>query len=184
MKRILFFDKLDYFALIVAILLKPFFSQVVFRLTIPFFQDLKNHKYLNFFGINWVSFHKLDYRLYNNTFKLRLMLEKKYIENQVSNNNLVKNFISEFKLKKRQIEKLYLCFRDVFWKKEDQNAEGAAVVLIDNFFPENSHKIYFVPYLPMSYLLLKELNRKNITIIGFHALINLFFDPLLPSFSH
>ena len=105
-----------------------------------------------------------------------MLLEKKYIENQVSNNNLVKKFISEFKLKKKQIEKLYLCFRNDFYKQNDKNSEGKAVALINNFFPENDYKVYFVPYNPLSYLLLKELNRKNTIIIGFHVSIKLLFD--------
>ena len=155
MKKVLFFDRLDYFTLIVAILLKPFFNQVVFRRTFPFFQNLKNHKYLNFFGITCISFHKVSYKIFHNTFKISLLLEKKYIENQVSTSNLVKKFINEFKLKKKQIAKLYLCFRNDSYQQNEKNSEGQAVVLINNFFPENDYKVYFVPYNPLSYLLLK-----------------------------
>ena len=178
MKKILFFDKLDYFTLVVAILFRPFFNQVVFRSTITFFQNLKTHKYLNFFGVRWISFYKLNYKVFNNTHKLRPFLEKKYIENQVSNSYLVRKFINEFKLNERQIEKLYLCFRNDFYKKEDGSSDTYAITLIDNFFPENYYRVYFIPYHPLTYLLIKELNKKNIVIIGFHALIKLFFDLL------
>ena len=176
MKKILFFDKLDYFTLVVAILFRPFFNQVVFRSTITFFQNSKTHKYLNFFGLRWISFYKLNYKVFNNTHKLRPFLEKKYIENQVSNSYLVRKFINEFKLNERQIEKLYLCFRDEFYKKEGGNSETFSITLIDNFFPENYYRVYFIPYHPLTYLLIKELNKKNIVIIGFHVLIQLFFD--------
>ena len=41
MKKVLFFDKLDYIAFILAIILRPFFSQIVFRNANQLFQNIK-----------------------------------------------------------------------------------------------------------------------------------------------
>ena len=87
--------------------------------------------------MRWIIFYKLNYKVFNNTHKLRPFLEKKYIENQVSNSYLVRKFINEFKLNERQVEKLYLCFRNDFYKKEGGHSEASVIALIDNFFPEN-----------------------------------------------
>ena len=136
MKKILFFDRLDYFTLILAIILKPFFSQIVFRNASQLFQNLKLHKYLNIIGINWISFYKLDYKIYSECLKLRPILEKKYINNQVSNNPYVKDFIDRFNLNSKQIEKLYLCFRQDSYLNKDGAAAALSIILIKNFFPE------------------------------------------------
>ena len=176
MKKILFFDKLDYFTLILAIILKPFFSRIGFRNASQLFQNLKLHKYLNIIGINWISFYKLDYKIYHESLKLRPILEKKYIKHQVSNNPYVKDFIDKFNLNSKQIEKLYLCFRQEFYFKRDVYGETSSIILIKNFFPERDFKVYFLPYYHLSYLLLKEINEKNIKIIGFHAFINLIIE--------
>ena len=173
MKKILFFDKLDCHSFIVALFLRPFFNSICFRNAIPFFQNLKVQKYLNIMSIKWVSFYNLDYKIIGSSFKLKPIIEKKYISNQVSNNSFVKNFINEFRLKDKQIKKLYLCFRSTFLYEGNFCTEASYLVLIKHFFPEEKFKVYFVPYHPLSYLLLKEANKENITIIGFHAFTNL-----------
>ena len=175
MKKILFFDRLDYFTLILAIILKPFFSQIGFRNASQLFQNLKLHKYLNIIGINWISFYKLDYKIYNECLKLSPILETKYINNQVSNNPYVKDFIDRFNLNSKQIEKLYLCFRQDSSLSKDTVPAAHSIILIKNFFPERDFKVYFVPSHHSTYLLLKEVNKKNIEIIGFHAFIDLIF---------
>ena len=182
MKKILFFDKLDYFTLILAIISKPFFNQIGFRNANQLFQNLKLHRYLNIIGIYWISFRKLNYKIYSESYKLRPILEKAYIKHQVSNNPYVKDFIDRFNLKSKQIDKLYLCFRQDFCLRKDINAEASSIILIKNFFPERDFKVYFFPYYHLSYLLLKELNEKNIKIIGFHAFINLIVKFLLQFF--
>ena len=106
---------------------------------------------------------------------MRPILEKKYIKHQVSNNPYVKDFINKFNLNSKQIEKLYLCFRQDFYLRSDMNGETSSIILIKNFFPERDFKVYFVPSHHSTYLLLKEVNKKNIEIIGFHAFINLIF---------
>ena len=173
MKKVLFFDKLDYIALILAIILRPFFSQIVFRNANQLFQNIKLHRYLNIIGINWISFYKLDYKIYNECLKLSPILETKYINNQVSNNPYVKDFIDRFNLNSKQIEKLYLCFRQDCYLSKDNVPAAHSIILIKNFFPERDFKVYFVPSHHLTYLLLKEVNEKNIKIIGFHAFINL-----------
>ena len=173
MKRVLFFDKLDYIALILAIILRPFFSQIVFRNANQLFQNIKLHRYLNIIGIKWISFSELNYKVFSKTNRLRPILEKKYIKHQLSNNPYVKDFIDKFNLNSKQIEKLYLCFRQVFYLRKDMNGETSSIILIKNFFPEGDFRVYFLPYYHLSYLLLKEINEKNIKIIGFHAFINL-----------
>ena len=175
MKKILFFDRLDYFTLILAIILKPFFSQIGFRNASQLFQNLKLHKYLNIIGINWINFYKLDYKTYSECLKLSPILEKKYINNQVSNNPYVKDFIDRFNLNSKQIEKLYLCFRQDSSLSKDNVPAAHSIILIENFFPERDFKVYFVPSHHSTYLLLKEVNKKNIEIIGFHAFIDLIF---------
>ena len=173
MKKVLFFDKLDYIALILAIILRPFFSQIVFRNANQLFQNIKLHRYLNIIGIKWISFRELNYKVYGESHRLRPILEKKYIKHQVSNNPYVKDFIDKFNLNSKQIEKLYLCFRQDFYLRRDSNGTTSSIILIKNFFPERDFRVYFLPYYHLSYLLLKELNEKNIKIIGFHAFINL-----------
>ena len=105
MKKVLFFDKLDYIALILAIILRPFFSQIVFRNANQLFQNIKLHRYLNIIGIKWISFIELNYKVYGESHRLRPILEKKYIKHQVSNNPYVKDFIDKFNLNNKQIEK-------------------------------------------------------------------------------
>ena len=60
MKKILFFDRLDYLTLIFAIFFRPFFKKVGFRNASPFFKNLKIHKYLNFIGIDVILSIKLN----------------------------------------------------------------------------------------------------------------------------
>ena len=176
MKKVLFFDKLDYIALILAIILRPFFSQIVFRNANQLFKNIKLHRYLNIIGIKWISFSELNYKAYGESHRLRPILEKKYIKHQVSNNPYVKDFIDKFNLNSKQIEKLYLCFRQGFYLRRDKNGETFSIILIKNFFPEGDFRVYFLPYYHLSYLLLKEINEKNIKIIGFHAFVNLIIE--------
>ena len=176
MKKILFFDRLDYLTLIFAIFFRPFFKKIVFRNANYFFKNLKIHKYLNFIGIDWISFYNLDYKIYSHSHKLRAELENNYMRNQVLKNPLIQDFIKEYKLKDKQIEKLYLCFTQNLYLRADENSEASTVILINKFFPEKYFKVYFVPYNALCYLLLKELNQRNVTIIGIHALVNSVLD--------
>ena len=175
MKKVLFFAKLDFFTIFFAIILRPFFNQVVFRAANIFFQNLKVHKCLNLIGIKIVGFKDANYEKYNSSRKEREFLERKYIENQVSKNRLVNNFINEYKLDEKQKEKLYLCFRSDFYVTEDRGSEGFTMTIIKNSFPQNNYKIYYVPCEISSYLLLSEADRKNLSLLSFHIYFNLLY---------
>ena len=161
MKKVLFFDKLDYITLILAIILRPFFSQIAFRNANQLFQNIKLHRYLNIIDINWISFSGLNYKICSESHRLRPILEKKYIKHQVSNNPYVKDFIDRFNLNSKQIEKLYLCFRQDSYLMKDCAPAASSIILIKDFFPERDFRVYFLPYYHLSYLLLKEINEKN-----------------------
>jgi len=54
MKKILFFERLDFISFFIAIFLKPFFGIIKFRTANIFFQRISTHKFLKFFGIEAV----------------------------------------------------------------------------------------------------------------------------------
>lgn len=176
--KILFFAKLDFFSIFFAIILRPFFNQVVFRNANTFFQNFKVHKYLNLFGVKIVGFKDANYEIYDASLNERIHLEKKYIKNQVSKSRLVNNFINEYKLDENQKEKLYLCFRSDFYVAADRGSEGFIMTIIKNIFPENDYKVYYVPFDIHSYLLLSEVNTKNFSLLSFHIYFHLFYKVL------
>ena len=54
MKKILFFEKLDFISFFIAILLRPIFGIIKFRTANIFFQRLSTHKFLKLLGIEAV----------------------------------------------------------------------------------------------------------------------------------
>ena len=166
--KILFFARLDFFTIFFAVILRPFFNQVVFRNANTFFKNFKVHKYLNLIGIKIVGFKDANYEIHDSSFNERVNLEKKYIKNQVSKNKLVNDFINEYKLDEKQKEKLYLCFRSDLYVTPDRGSEGFTMTIIRNIFPENNYKVYYVPFDIHSYLLLSEVNKKNFSLLSFH----------------
>ena len=61
MKKVLFFDKLDYIHINISNYFKSLFlvPNWSFEMQTNYLKTLKLHKYLNTIGINWISFYEV-----------------------------------------------------------------------------------------------------------------------------
>ena len=174
MKSVIFFNKLDYFSLILSVLLKPFFSSIHFRNAIVSFQKHNVINKLKMIGIYWISFVDSKYGIYNESHKIREELEVSFVNNRVKNNILVKKLINDFNFDQLLEKKLFLSFRQQFFQ-DDYNSEASSIVLAKNYFLNKDKRVFYFPSDYNSYLLIKEFKSKKFCIIGIHAFINLFF---------
>ena len=63
---------------------------------------------------------------------------------------------------KSQIKKLYLSLRhDLLNERDFEFNESTSLILIEKFFLSNNFKVYYLPFYPASYVLLKELKKNN-----------------------
>jgi len=170
MKKILFFERLDFISFFIAIFLKPFFGIIKFRTANIFFQRISTHKFLKFFGIEAVYILKENNKIFHQSFKDGWALENKFINNNIKKNILVNNFIDRYNLNEIQKTKLYLSVRSEFFLHDD-NLTSSTIKLVQEFFPKEQYKIYYFPSIISSSLLLFELKQNNIKIINFHLVI-------------
>ena len=170
MKKILFFEKLDFVSFFMAILLRPIFGVIKFRTANTFFQRVSTHKFLKLFGIEAVYILKENNRIFHQSFKDGWKLEDKFINDNIKKNILVNKFIDNYNLSEIQKKKLYLSIRSEFFLHDD-NLTSSTIKLVQEFFPKDQYKIYYFPSIISSSLLLFELQQENIKVINFHLVV-------------
>ena len=176
MKKVLFIDKLDYLSLPLVLFSKLFFNTIVFRDSISFFRKIKINKFFEKINIKWINYLNLDCKYYNSSLKYKFILEEKFIEDQIKNNLFINRFVKYFSLNKQQIKKLYLCLRhDLLQERDFDFNESTSLILIEKFFLSNNFKVYYLPFHPASYVLLKELKKKQLKIFGIHCFLFFVF---------
>ncbi len=178
MKKILFFDKLDFFSIFLILILKIFFKKIYFRDANNIF---KKKKYKNFFeklNIFWISHLNLDCKYYNQSIAIRRDLEKKFIKNQIEKSYLTKIFLNEFKLDENKLKKYYLCLRGELLYQGDFLFESSSLTLINKLLSKNDINIIYFPKDITSYLLACEYKNLKIKISSVYCFYSLFYKIL------
>tara|TARA_Y100000590_G_scaffold18275_1_gene21771 strand:+ start:33972 stop:35852 length:1881 start_codon:yes stop_codon:yes gene_type:complete len=173
MKKVLFIERLDFITIFFAIIFRPFFNIIKFRTGNKFFEKVHIHKYLKLFSIDPIWIVKENNHIFHKAFEEGWLIEEKFVNNQLKSNFFVKKFEEYYKLNQSQKLKLYLSIRNEFFTDAD-TLPNTSIKIIKELFPEGSHKVYFIPYLFSTSILLNELNQKNIKIFNFICVLRVF----------
>ena len=107
MKKIVFFENLDFFTFFLSFFYKIFNNSIYYYDANNFFKNEKIKKKLSNYRIEWLNFLNLDCKYFNESLLLRRKLDKKFIEDKIKNNFLVNQFSKTYNLDSDQIEKLH-----------------------------------------------------------------------------
>ena len=106
MNRILIFEKLNLFNLIIIIFFKLFFKKIYYRELSSVFKNDFYVKLLNKIGVLCLGFQSLDNKYFNRSFNIRRKLELNLANEYVEKNFFFTSFIEEHN---PNIEKFKLC---------------------------------------------------------------------------
>lgn len=174
MKKILFFDKLDYFSILIIFFLKIFYKKIYFRDANDFFKKKNNKNFLIRFNIFWISHLNLDCKYYNESISIRRELEKKFINNQIKDTYLTKNFSKIFDLDENKLNKYYLSLRGELLHQGEFLFESSSITLIKKFFLKDDFDIIYFPKDIISYLISIEYNNPRLKVNSFYCFYVLF----------
>lgn len=169
MQRIFFIAKLDLFSLGIALIVKPFFHKVCFFDAIHLFRKQKNLEKIQWFGLVRLSYLGTDSRVWVESLPLHFELL-----NEFSEKHLLKSFFYTCLIKFNQLDVRGQEKAQATLKSATLNlfqTEIPAIPLVRSFFPQSQYKVYFMPFLMQTYLLLGKLEHTNITLIGIHSFL-------------
>lgn len=172
MKKIVFFEKLDFYTFFLSFFYKIFNNSIYYYDANNFFKNDKIKKKLSNYRIEWLNFLNLDCKYFNESLLLRRKLDKKFIEDKIKNNFLVNQFSKTYNLDSDQIEKLHYTLMGELTSQGNFVLESSALILIKKFFPINEVKIKFFAYEISTCLLLKVTNDQNIQLKTSHFFFN------------
>ena len=178
MKKIIFFETLDFISIFFVIFYKFLNKKIYYRETNSFFKKKKIKLYLKSLNIFWLNYLDLDCKYFNESFKIRRNLEDNFINRKVKNSFFSNNFSKLYKLNEKNLKKFYLCLRGELGQQGEFIFESSSLSLLNYFFDKNIFNITYFPRSIISSLLLYENDLKNIKINNFHCLILLIFKKI------
>ncbi len=171
MKRIILFEDLDKLNFYFSLLLIPFFKKIYFREA----SYGKSHYFFKkkldkiFFQ---VGIKDLSGELINKSFTLKKYLIKKYI-----NNNFKTQFFDEFcklnSIKSEDKKKLIYSIENIIYSSKLEAIETSSYICIKILFSNNFS--YYVPSSENTFLVMKQIKKKNLKIIGITVLASMMF---------
>jgi len=177
MKIVIYFEKINYASLLLAIIFKTLFFKVYYRDTI-FLNKNKFNCYLFKKIFNQINLENIEIKYFNWSYKIKEKLMYRVKNNFFKKNYFFKKYIKIKKFNHVDIEKFYLCLYDEFNFNQSfgYNQDISSYILIKKYFLSKNTKVIYFPNLFTSYILIKEIKNKNLFKIGFLSLINIIFD--------
>ena len=179
MRKVLFFDKLDYFSIILIFFLKIFYKRIYFRDANNLFKKEKIKKLLKQLNIFWISHLNLDCKYYNGSISIRKELEQKFINNQIKESYLTKSFSKKFNLDMDKLKKYYLCIRGELLHQGEFMFESSSITLMDKFIIKKNFNVIYFPKDISSYLLALENDNAKIKINSIYCFYSLFYKTII-----
>ena len=178
MKRIIFFENLDFISIFFIIFYKLFNRKVYYRETNLFFKKKKTKLFLKSLNIIWLNYLDLDCKYFNESFKIRRNLEENFIKREVKDSFFLNSFSKLYQLNEKELKKFYLCLRGELGQQGEFIFDSSSLSLLNYFFDKNKFIITYFSRSLISSLLLKENELENIKINNFHCLIFLILKNL------
>jgi len=175
MRLVFFFEKINYFSLLIGLIISVFGKKVYFRDSIPL---LKKNDFFNKFVLSKIFF-QIGYKNINTKyFNLSYFYKDKLLE-RFQNNFINKNLLFEFIINYLNIEnnkkKLEITYKEHLNQNSHLSIDTSSYILLKLLYSKKKVKIYYFCCGINSYLLLKELKCKNFIFSGTYVFFNFFY---------
>ena len=186
MKKNIFFEEVNLFNLILALILYFFYGKIIYRTSRILEKNFFINKIIERIFFIRIGYRDVDCKYYNRAIQAKNILRNRFFKNILSKNLIYNNFINENKYSLKQSNKLKNCIWDEFNNDEIHFCIQITsyILLKKNFLLKNRKILYFTHDLS-SYLLLNQIKNKNLKVFSILALINLipnlfnlFFDKI------
>lgn len=175
MRRVFFFEKVNYLSLLIGLTISIFTKKIYYRDSIPL---LKKNNFFNKFILSkiflQIGYKNIDTKYFNLSYFYKDKLLERF-QNNFINKNVLFDFIINYLNIKNNKKKLEITYKEHLNINSHLSLDTSSYILLKLLFSKKKVKIYYFSSSINSYLILKELKNKNFVFLRYYIFLNFLY---------